>query len=68
MDKVHRKRVYLISPSRKLQSSLIIYTEIMDVVEKSVPGVLKLPKFYRDRIKKIANYEIYRNVNFGSLG
>jgi len=68
MDKVHRKRVYLISPSRKIRSSLIIYTEIMDVVEKSVPGVLKLPKFYRDRIKKIANYEIYRNVNFGSLG
>ena len=68
MDIVHRKRVYLISPSRKLQSSLTIYTKIMDVVEKSVPGVLKLPKFYRDKIKKIANYEIYRNVNFGSLG
>jgi hypothetical protein len=37
-------------------------------VGKSVSGALKLPKFYKDRIDKIGNYKIYKNVNFGSLG
>jgi len=28
---------------------------------------LKLPKFYGCKINKIGNYEIYKNVNFGSF-
>jgi hypothetical protein len=34
----------------------------MDVVEKNVSGVLKLPKFYGCKINKIGNYEIHKNV------
>jgi len=29
--------------------------------------ILKLPKFYGCKINKIGNYEIYKNVNFGSF-
>jgi len=40
MDIVHRKRVYLISPSRKLQSSLTIYTERMKTKNSEVIKLL----------------------------